>query len=1060
MKRVVCWFLLAAGVVFAQTPTATITGIVKDPSGGTVADAKVTIHNQGTNIVHDVTTSKNGDYTVPLLDIGQYDVVVEAQGFKKEVQTGLTLEVGQTARVDFTLTLGRLSDTVQVTAEAPVTTTDSASVGTVIDNQHVVEMPLNGRQFYSLAALVPGVTPPVQGSTLSFRGGFNVAGASEVANNFTLNGFNNNNQNVSAPNFRPSIDAIQEFKVLTGVYPAEFGYGSGGQVQVTIKSGSNHFHGAAFEYLRNADVDARNFFLTPTTPTPPFKRNQFGATVGGPIRKDKTFFFASYEGFRLRQDIESRTTVPEPAFLTGDFSALLPTTKIYQPGTKTPFTGNIIPTSQLDPAGAALLRYYPAPTSPTAPEFAPSNNYLFSEIRRETLDEGSIRIDHTFSERDTLRITANYFNDPSFEPSNTLCGARLIPGFGCNTNQNSQLYGVTETHVFAPTAVNEFRVGMNRLIQPRIVQDEGINFDQTYGIGALYGGPDNGGVPATAITSYATIGNATNLPQHRWDNTYILGDSFVWSRDKHSYKFGVDASQFRSSQYYVQYGVGYFSFTSNAATYPTSGYALADVLLGHPASTQRVPNYPANWYLSTTTLGLFAQDDYKITPSFTLNYGLRWEVYTPVVEKYNHESSFDPAIGGMSIAGQNALRNQLWKTQYHNFAPRLGFSWQPWGNSRTVIHAGTGIFYNAFTAGNGILAIFYNPPIRTPQTFTSTNKNPITSLANAFPAANAGNSSSPFGVAQNFKIATIDEWNFNIQRELAPNLVLDVTYFGSKGTHLPINRNINQPLPSGVAGVTLPRPYAGYQNITFAESVGVSTYNSLQTKIEKRYSAGLSLLGTFTWGHSIDDGNGIATGTAASSTLAQNAYNLAAERARSDFDVKYRFVFSPIYELPFGKGRSWVNQGLLSQIVGGWQVSALFSAQTGTPLTPYYSSNVSGTLNYEDRPNVIGDPNSGPKTPQRWFNTTSAFAIPALGTFGNAGRNIINGPGLVNLDVAVVRMFHLSERFQLQFRAQAYNSLNHPNFNYPNATADSTSFGKISSAADPRELEGALRLVF
>lgn len=1059
MKKSILLLLIAMGYGAGQTPTATVTGIVKDQTGGVVANAKVSIRNTGTNLTHDIFSSKDGEYTVPFLEIGQYEVDVAARGFKKEVKSGLTLQVGETARVDFTLTLGNVSDILEVTAQAPVTTTDSAAVGTVIDNKHVAEMPLNGRQFYTLAQLVPGVTPPVQNSTLSFRGGFNVAGASEVSNNFTLNGFNNNDQDVSAPNFRPSIDAIQEFKVLTGIYPAEFGYGSGGQVQVTIKSGTNQFHGTAFEYLRNADVDARNFFLTPLNPTPPYKRNQFGATVGGPIKKNKTFFFASYEGLRLRQDIESRTTVPEPQFLTGNFSALLPAITIYRPGTRTPFPGNIIPPNQIDPAGAALLKYYPTPTLSTAAGGAPSNNYLFSQIRRETLDEGSVRIDHTFSESDTLRITANYFNDPSFEPSNTLCGGRLLPGFGCNTNQNSQLYGVTETHVFAPTAVNEFRIGMNRLIQPRIMQDAGIAFDQTYGIAGFSGGANNGGVPATPITGYATLGNATNLPQDRWDNTYILGDSFVWSHDKHSLKFGVDASQFRSSQYYVQYGVGYFAFTSNATTYPTSGYALADVLLGRPASTRRVPNYPSNWYQSTTSVGLYAQDDYKLTSNFTLNYGVRWELYTPTVEKYNHESSFNAATGAISIAGQNAIGNQLWRTQYHNFAPRLGFAWQPTGDAKTVIRAGSGIFYNAPTSGNGILAIFYNPPIRTPQTFTATNANPIFSIENAFPAANAGNSSSPFGIAQNFKTATTNEWNFDVQRQLAPNLVLDVTYFGSKGTHLPINRNINQPLPSGVAGVTLKRPYTGYQNITFAESDGNSTYNSLQTKLEKRYSAGLSLLSTFTWGRSIDDGNGIATGTAASSTLPQNAYDLAAERGPSDFDVKFRFVFSPVYELPFGRGKTWASQGFLSEIVGGWQVSALLSAQTGTPITPYYSGNVSGTLNYEDRPNVVSDPNNGPKTPQHWFNT-AAFATPAPGAFGNAGRNIINGPGLVNLDVAAVRMFRLRERFQLQLRAQAYNTVNHPNFNYPNATADSASFGSITSALDPRELEAALRLVF
>jgi hypothetical protein len=1046
-------------VLLAQTPTATVTGIVKDQSGGSVANARVAIRNTGTNITHDLVTNKDGEYTFPLLDIGTYEVSVEATGFKKQIKTDLVLQVGQTARLDFSLELGQVSDTVEVTAEAPTTQTESASIGTVIDNRHVVDIPVNGRQFYSLAVLTPGVTPPVQNSTLSFRGGFNVAGASEVANNFTLNGFNNNNQDVSAPNFRPSLDVIAEFKVLTGVYPAEFGYGSGGQVQVTTKSGTNQFHGSLYEYIRNADVDARNFFLRPNTPTPPFKRNQFGGTVGGPIVKDKTFFFFGYEGFRLRQDINSLATVPLQPFLNGNFSSLLPKTVIRDPVTKTPFPGNIIPVNQIDPAGKALLSYYPAPTTPTAAGALPSNNYLFSEIRREQMDEGSLRIDQTFSEKDSLRATANFFNDPSFEPSNTLCGARLLPNFGCYTNQKSELYGITETHIFSPTLVNEARVGYTLLNQPRTMQDDGIPFVQTYGIPSFAGGPNNGGIPAVTITSYSTLGNATNLPQNRYDSTYILGDSAIWSLDKHTFKFGVDASQFRSSQYYVQYGVGSFSFTNGATTYPTSGYGLADVLLGRPFQTQRVPNYPNKWYQSTTTIGLFAQDDYKVTSRLTLNYGLRWELYTPTTEKYNHSSSFDPQIGGMVVAGQNGFGSNLWNPRYRNFAPRLGLSWQPFGDAKTVIHAGAGIFYNAPTSGNGILAMFYNPPIRTVQQFTSTTLSPLVGLANSFPAANAGSSASPFGIAQNFQTATIDEWTFDIQRELAPSWVLDVTYFGSKGSHLPLNRNINQPRPSGVAGVTLARPYPNFANISFAESVGNSVYNSLQLKLQKRYSSGLSLLSTFTWGRSIDDGNGIATSTSASSTTPQNALNQEAERGRSDFDIKYRFVFSPVYELPFGPGKPYVSQGFWSYIIGGWQVTALFSAQTGSPLTPYYSANISGTLNNEDRPNVIGDPNNGPKTPQEWFNV-AAFASPGAGNFGNAGRNIINGPGLVNLDTAVIRNFKIKERFGLQFRAQAYNALNHPNFNFPNATVDSSAFGTITSALDPRELEAALRLVF
>jgi hypothetical protein len=1059
-------FLLLIGAlpIMSQTPTATITGIVKDPSGSIIADAKVAVRNVNTNIVHNVLTGRSGEYTVPLLPVGQYEVTVEAVGFQKQVQSGITLQVDQVARLDFNLSVGQATQILEVTSQAPITQTDSSEVGQVVDNRKVVEMPLNGRQFYSLATLVPGAYPPVQNSTLSFRGGINVAGSSEISNNFTLNGFYNNDANVSAPNVRPSIDNIQEFKLLTGVYPAEYGYGSGGQVVVTTKSGGNQFHGSLFEYVRNSYMDARNFFLSPTVATPPFKRNQFGGTLGGPVKKDKTFFFFSYEGLRLRQDIESLATVPLTPFRSGDFSALR--TPIYQPGVfnnrrPVPYPGNIIPSSQINPIGAALLGYYPAPTYPTAFGAAPSNNYLFSEIRRETMNEYALRLDHSFNQKDSLSVTMNYFDDPTFEPSNTLCSARVLPRFGCYTNQTSQLYGATYTHVFTPALVNELRGGMGRLVQPRTMEDTDINFNQQWGLNAFFGSaPDNTGVPPATITSYSTIGGATNLPQKRYDNHYVLGDALIWTHDKHTIKFGADIMSYRVSDYFVSNGLGSYSFTSGtptAAGRPTSGYALADVLLGLPFQTTRNPTAP-RFYNESSAIGLFVQDDFKISPRLTLNYGLRWELNTPVTEKYDNQSNFDPSTATVFLAGQNGRPDNLYGTRWNNFAPRFGFSWQPFSDSKTVIRGGAGIFYNFQTAGNGLLALQYQYPIRNLQTLTSTLASSI-SLSNPF-VGNSGSSITLTAIDYNFKTATVNEWSFGIQREIAPSLVVELTYFGTKGTHLPINRNINQPRPSG-GTATLPRPFPSFANVTWIESTGNSDFNSLQAKVEKRYSGGLSFLASFTWGRSIDNGNGISTSTAASSTSPQDSLNLAGERGRSDFDVKYRFVLSPVYELPFGPGKPFVQHGLLSKIIGGWQLSALFTASTGTPLTPYYTPDNSGTLNNHDRPNVTPglDVNSGPKTPEQWFNV-GAFTAAPVGTFGNAGRNIINGPSLVNLDTSLVRNFKIKERANFSLRGQFYNTLNHPNFNYPNAQFGTAAFGTVVSAQDPRELEIAARLTF
>ncbi|MCX6592599.1 MAG: TonB-dependent receptor [Acidobacteria bacterium] len=1055
MIRSLTLLLLTVALARAQNPTATLAGEIRDPSGSAIANARVSIRNVETNIQRAVLTSDSGQYLFPLLPPGSYELVTEAPGFRRSVQSGITLQVSQDARLDVKLELGQVNDVIQVVAEAPQTATESAASGTVIENRKVIELPLNSREFYGLALLVPGAYAPAQNSTMGFRGGFNVAGATETSNNFTVNGIDNNDTGVNGPSFRPSVDSIQEFKLLTGVYPAEYGRGSGGQVVVVTKSGTNQLRGGLFEFLRNQVMDARNYF-TPSA-SPAFKRNQFGGTLGGPIRKDKTFFFYSYEGLRLRQQVAALATVPLQEMKTGDFRSLLALAsprRVLNPFTGLNFrTPNVIDPELLDSLGVKLATFYPAPNRPTPAGALPASNYNFSETRRETLDQNSIKVDHTFSANDSLTVTYNRFTDPSFEPSNRLCGSAVLPGFGCDSGLTTQLGGLTEVHVFSPTLINEFRAGVNRLVQPRLQEDVKADFPALPG--AFFDSiPDNTGLPSTSVTGFSRLGGATNLPSNRADTTYQIVNNLSWITGKHSVKFGIEWRQFQSSNNQSSGGRGSLNFTG-ATTALTSGYPLADMLLGLPTSTSRNPYQPF-FYNRQGSWNWFVQDDYKITPHLTLNVGLRWEYISPLTEKYNRMSSFDADTGVLRVMGQNGVGKALYKADRNNFAPRFGFAWQPFGKSSTVIRGGYGVFYNPNTTLNGMYTLALNAPFRNPQTFNASRTSVIT-LKDPFPTTLASGSNTAWGINQDFPLADRQQWSLGVQRQLTTNVLLEASYFGAKGTHLQTSQNPNQPAPGlgTTAQVNARRRFPTYGNLTWYQNDGNSNFHSLQAKLEKRFSAGLSFLTSYTYGKSIDDAPGTGSTSNASNSTPQNSFDRHAERGLSDFDVRHRLVWSPIWNLPFGKG----GRKLTDRLMQNWEVSGIFSIQTGRPLTPYLSVNTSNTFGGSDRPNLIGDPNSGPKTVQQWFST-AAFAIPAVGNFGNAGRNIIQGPGLVNVDVSFSRNFYFRDKIRLQFRGEAFNLANHPNFSYPNATADNPSFGQVAAAGDPRQIQLALRLAF
>jgi hypothetical protein len=1052
--------MAASGEAHAQNPTGGVSGTVKDSSGAVVPAAAVQAVDLETKIVYKTVSAHDGNYNLPVLPLGKYSIQVTANGFKVQERTGITILVDQQAQIDFALQNGSTSETVSVSADAAQTETESHSIGTVVDAQKLEQLPLNSRNFNTLAYIIPAVYPPAFNSNLGYRGGFNVAGASEASNNFTVDGFDNNNEQLNVASYRPSVDAIAEFKVLTGLYSAEYGRNDGGQVVVTTKNGTNAFHGTLYEYIRNQYFDADNFFV-PVGSKPAFKRNQFGGTLGGPIIRDKTFFFFSYEGLRLHQTVTALTSVPEAGWVaTGNFAS-------YPTALKNPFVpGTTIPGNNLSSlpqwsaqaaiVGRALAAYYPAPTTGTAAGVLPTNNYNFNELRPETSNQYTLRVDHTFSAHDSAFAEYNYYNDESFEPSNSTCGSRLIPLFGCNSGQPLVVGGISETHIFTPNFLNIAKIGYNRYEQSRLQQDIGINFVQQYGLQNVFDGTvaNNTGVPQAAVTSFATLGGPSNIPQDLVNDAYQVADQVIWNKGVHSFTFGADIRRVQTDGISVSSGRGAFSFTASTAT-PTTGYALADLLLGLPTTTSNNP-YAPPIYTRTSAFNFFIQDDWKVSPKLTLNLGLRWELPTPFVSKTNQQSSFNPATGTLAVAGQNGTGRNLIQYDYTKFEPRVGFSYS--ANPKMVLRGGYGINAGTPPSFTGIGNLYYNPPMRNPQTFTSSTANQIT-LANPFPTSNTTTNTAPYSIDYHFRTPYIQQFGMGIQYQLSTNALLDVTYFGSKGSHLVDAQNINQPVPSfglTVAQINALRPFPSYGNIIQYQSQAASNYNALEVKLDKRFSHGLSSLISYTYGKSLDDSSGY------NGTAEQNG-NLGRDYGHSDFDVSQRIVVSSIYKLPFGRDGKYLTHGIAAVIAGGWQINEIYQGQTGRYESPLYSGNVSFTYTLRDRPNVTGNPNNGPKTVKEWFNIAD-YSKPnqsaATVGFGNAPRNSILEPGYQNLDSALARTFPLPKEASLQFRAEFFNILNHPNFDPPNATADSSAFGTIATAEDPREMQFALRITF
>ena len=713
---------LFCSIVAAQGVRATIVGRVADDSGAVVPGATITVTNTGTNESRSVVVNDNGDYAIPQLAPGQYTLTAEYTGFNKVVRSGIVLETGQQARLDLVLKVGAVTEDVEVIAAAALVTTESATIGNVVDRQKIAELPLNGRDYLQLAFLQPNVFVTAQGSNLGFRGGLNVAGNSEIANQYLLDGIDNNDETTNQPLHRPILDAVREFKVLTGTYSAEYGRQAGGQVIVTTQSGTNEFHGSVWEFHRNSALDARNFFAPQK---PAFRRNQFGGVLGGPVKKDQTFFFIAYEGQRRGQQEAGLATVPSTAFRNGDFSSV--STPIRDPfNGNAPFLNNQIPKERWSTQGAGLLALYPAPNR------IGSTNFASAAPDHYTIDQWSARVDHRLSANDSIYATYEFADSSEFYAlSNPLCSARAVPGWGCDELQRTQHAVAVWTHIFSPRLINEARVGYTRYGFYRLQQDRDSNVIQALGIGGLTDAgktPFNNGAPQITLTGFDTIGGPTNLPQGRHDNTYNYIENMTFIAGQHSMKFGFDIRRFLFNSFFTSFGRGAFTFDGTF-----TGNAVADMLLGMPRQADRNLGTPFHNSM-TFASGYYFQDDWKITPKLTLNLGLRYDLDLPEVERVNKIASFDPTRATIKVAGgleyyidnssptglssrpRPEIGRRLWGTDTTNFGPRLGLAWRPFGGTRTVVRAGFGTFYNHQIVGNGLTPLSRNSPFRLRQT--------------------------------------------------------------------------------------------------------------------------------------------------------------------------------------------------------------------------------------------------------------------------------------------------------------------------------------------------------
>ncbi|MCA1618784.1 MAG: TonB-dependent receptor [Acidobacteria bacterium] len=1077
-----CAAFASAPRASAQTHRGSVLGTVYDPVRDVIPGAEVKLINVGTNETRTTTTGEEGRYTISSLPPGTYRLEVSHVGFSTFRRNEVVLSVNQELRFDVSLEVGAVSGHTYIVAQSPdELKKDSASLGTVIENRQVEGLPLDGRNFYELSLLVPGAAPPAQGSAGSVRGdfAFSVNGAREDSNNFLLDGVYNVDPKLNTFGVRPPVDAIREFETLTSTYDASFGRSGGAQVNVVLKSGTNAFHGSLYEFHRNGRLDARNFFAPAGEPAPEYIRNQFGFSVGGPVRADRTFFFADYEGTRSREGITRVANVPTLRERAGDFSqsfdffgrpvAIRDPFRVdpvsfrplpcVAPGDPGCFPGNVIPAERQSAVGRRIAALYPAPN-----RAAPFANFVSSPTQRDRNDHFDVRVDHVLGSSSALAFRYSFGDRALFEP---FAGPTFaaVPGYGNDVLRRGQNAMAGWTKVFGPALVNDARVAFNRVASAVLQENRAASVNQRVGLPDLSPNPRDAGLSFITVTGFSPLGEEFNNPQNSVTNTFQLLDTATYTRGRHLFKFGADVRAVQQNAFRDVQSRGFIQFTPFAYT----GNSLGDLLLGFPTVTggARVDNAQ---HLRSESYHFFLNDQIRLTERLTLSAGLRYEYNSPPVDAEDRANVYDAATGALVAVGTNGVPRSGFRPDRNNFAPRVGVAWTIGGDGRTVLRAGYGVYYDQSPLAPGEALYFNRPYFDFNLFFPVPQLGVAPTLANPFPANFPfALPDSALAIQRDLRTPYMQHWNANVQRQLWAGGVLEVAYVGSKGTKLLSARDINQPQPSVLPPNLpfVPRPNPFFDDVNLIESRASSTYHALQARYQQRLSRGLAVLGSYTWSKSIDDASNFFT-SAGDPNFPQNSYDLRAERALSNFDVRQRLSVSYSYDLPFGRGRAFVNDdGFLTTLLTGWQTYGIVTAQTGRPFTVALIQEFdnSGTgrsalgFGANDRPNVVGDPNDGPRTPEQWFDT-SAFTFPAPGTFGNAGRNILTGPGYQNVNASLVKNTALGERLSLQLRAEVFNLFNHPNLNLPDNFLGSPTFGRVTSARDPRHIQFGAKLLF
>jgi len=1045
-------YLLLPAVIAAQTHRASLRGTVYDSNHAAIPGAKVSLTSAATGEVRTVSTADDGEYTISSLPAGVYQIKVEMTSFLKHLER-IELLVNQEQRLDVTLTIaGPEPGVLEIdsTNEAQLKK-DSPALGTVIENRQITGLPLDGRNFYELSLLVPGAVPPAPGSAGSVRGdfAFSVNGAREDANNFLLDGVYNVDPKLNTFGVRPSVEAIREFEMLTSTYDASFGRNPGAQVNVVLNSGSNDFHGSAFEFHRNAALDARNFFAPASEPKPKYIRNQFGGALGGPISHNRTFFFADYEGTRSREGITRITNVPTALERAGNFSQSLfgvPT----NPFTGMPFDNGIIPDFFINPVGRAIAALYPLPN-----RNVPFQNFVSSPVQRDDNDSFDVRVDHHLNDRADLVFRYSFGDRDLFEPF-TGPSFALVPGFGDTVKRRSQNAMGALTFLITPNLVNESRVAFSRVASS--VDQEASVLNSQVGLPAISPRTRDLGLSFITITGFSPLGDEGNNPQNSVTNVYQFLNNSSYVHGNHLIKFGADLRFSQQNAFRDVESRGRLQFSPFLTL---TNNALGDLLLGFPllTSVARVDNPQ---HIRTESYNFFVNDSYRVRPRLTVNAGLRYEYNSPPVDAQDRATVYDVVTRNLVPVGTNGVPRSGFEPDRNNFAPRIGFAWSIGRDEKTVLRGGYGVYYDQSPLAPAE-ALYFNSPFFDNNIFFSLPGLPLT-LSNPFPTFFPFPlPDSALAIQRDLRTGYMQHWNFNVERQLWDNTVVEVAYVGSKGTKLLTARDINQPQPSALPpGLPfVPRPDPRFDDIDLLESRGNSNYNALQMRFQQRLTRGFSALASYTWSKSIDDASNFFS-SAGDPNFPQNSYNVAAERGRSNFDVTHRLSVSYSYALPFTRA-----EGLAAKLVNGWETFGIVTLQTGRPFTVALLPEIdnSGTgrsilgFGANDRPNLVGNPELSNQSTSQWFNT-AAFVFPAPGTFGNAGRNILEGPGFQSVNASLVKNTNFSERVKLQFRAEAFNLFNHPNFNLPDNFLGSPTFGRITSARDPRHIQFGLKLLF